>query len=87
MTDDNQQTVIHEINAQIVMGVKALVITIVPLSLAGLALLVSNHYGQQQLKQQVTEMSTTMKITNDRVTIMWMMGGYNEKYREHLLEK
>jgi hypothetical protein len=86
MSEEEKQHVINEINSQIVLGVKAMLITLIPIGLAGLFLLVANHYGQIQLKQQVAEMQATMKITNDRVTIMWMLGGYSEKYKAHKLE-
>ena len=82
MSEDEKQSVINEFNSQIATAVKGFFITVIPLSMAGLGLLVSNHFGQQQLKEQVAEMSQTMKITNERVTIMWMLGGYSERYEQ-----
>jgi hypothetical protein len=84
MSAEEKETVIHEINSQIATGVKALILTIIPIGFAGIFMLVANHYGQIQLKSQMAEMQATMKITNDRVTIMWMLGGYSQKYNESL---
>lgn len=83
MSDEEKQLVVNEINAQIAMAVKIFLATVIPVSIAGLFMLVANHYGQIQLKQQMAEMQATMKITNDRVTIMWMLGGYAERYRNY----
>lgn len=80
MSEEEKQSVINEINSQIALGVKVMLIAIIPLALAGLGLLVSNHYGQQQLKQEVAEMSHSFKLANERVTIMWMLGGYSQRY-------
>lgn len=83
MSEEEKEHVINQINAQIAVGVKAVLITLIPIGLAGLFMLVANHYGQLQIKQQVAEMQATMKITNDRVTIMWMLGGYSERYKTY----
>lgn len=80
MSEEEKHLVVNEINSQIALGVKVMLVAIVPMALAGLGLLVSNHFCQQQLKAQVTEMSQDMKLTNERVTIMWMLGGYSERY-------
>ena len=87
MSETEKELVIQEINAQIALGVKAMLIAIIPIGLAGIFMLVANHYGQIQLKQQMVEMQATMKITNDRVTIMWMLGGYAERYRNYQHEE
>lgn len=81
MSEDEKVAVVNEINAQIALGVKVLLVAIIPLCLAGLLLLVSNHYGQQQLKEQMQEMALTTKRTNERVTIMWMLGGFAERIK------
>lgn len=82
MSEDEKEHVINEINAQIALVSKAFLLIVIPIALAGLGLLVSNHYGQMQLKVQVTEISHSMKLTQDRVYFIWMTGGYAQKYRE-----
>lgn len=84
MSEEEKRIVINEINSQIALAVKAMLVTIIPIGISGLVMLVANHYGQQQLKQQVSEMTATMKLTNERVTIMWMLGGYSERYKSQL---
>jgi hypothetical protein len=39
--------------------------------------MVSNHFSLQRLKDDVAE----MKLASERVTIMWMLGGYEERIK------
>ena len=84
MSEEEKQNVISAIDSQIASAVKAMLVTIIPIGIAGIVMLVANHFGQIQIKQQVTEMTATMRLTNERVTVMWMLGGYAEKYRTQL---
>lgn len=80
MSGEERQEAVAEINSQIATGVKAVLITIIPLALAGLVMLVLNHAGQGELKNDMQEMRTEMRAHNERVSIMWAVGGWESKF-------
>jgi hypothetical protein len=54
---------------------------IVPLMVAGVGVLVANHFGQKALteetakmSEEIKEMRAEFKITNEKVSIMWYRG-------------
>jgi hypothetical protein len=77
MSEEEKQSVVHEINSQIAQVAKWFIATAFAISLPLLGLMVSNHFSLQILKEDVAE----MKLTSERVTIMWMLGGYEERLK------
>jgi len=59
---------------------------IVGLMVAGLGVLVANHFGQKQLTletarmaEDIKEMRAESKVMYEKVTIMWASGGYSSR--------
>jgi hypothetical protein len=77
MSEDEKNLVVHEINSQIAQVAKWFIATAFAISLPLLGLMVSNHFSLQRLKDDVAE----MKLASERVTIMWMLGGYEERIK------
>ena len=60
--------------------------TMVPLMIAGVGVLVANHFGQKTLASETAKMATEIreirqdfKETNERVIIMWSSGNWQKQ--------